>query len=184
MTARDVADKVATYFGGTYDAPTRSYRTIPAPLLAAGLSLVKRGFSKRDDFADYFIGQAPGAMTGAMMIVYVPDDQDRRIALPAVQGRRKVHYAIELHCFVWSKAPYAEDVTDFVYDLGDAIVARIRLDPTLGTGGIETGNFQVGEGSEDGGGSITRHRDQAETTSDTTKAYLLISFEAHAYDVA
>jgi hypothetical protein len=81
---------------------------------------------------------------------------------------------------VWSTAQYAEDVADFVYSLGDAITARIRADITLGTGGIENNAIQVGEG----GTRIARHREQGATTDEGTKAYLLIQFEAHAYDVA
>jgi len=180
VTAATVIDQVCQFFGGPYDATTRTYRT---PTVT-GLSVVRRAWAKRDDFADYFAGQPQGTMTGCQMVVQIADTRDHRVALPAIQGRRKVHYAVEAHCFVWSKAPYAEDTQDFVYTLSDAIVAKIRTDPTLGTGGIETGNFQVGEGSEDGGGEILTHREQGATTDEGTKAYLLIAFEAHAYDVA
>lgn len=176
MTVATVLDQVCVFFGGAYDAPTRTYRT---PTVA-GLSVVRRAWAKRDDFAEYFVGQAPGTMTGCQMVVQIPDDSDRRVALPAITGRRKHRYSVELHCFVWSKAPYAEDVQDFVHALGDAIKAKIRTDVTLGTGGIEAGAFQVGEGD----GDIASHREQGETTDEGTKAYLLISFEAHAYDVA
>jgi hypothetical protein len=71
--------------------------------------------------------------------------------------------------------------------LRDTLIAKIRTDPTLGSGGIENPNglgFQVGEGSEDGGGEIAWAAEQAETADEVTKAYLMISFEAHAYDVA
>lgn len=179
-TAVTVLDQVCQFFGGAYDPGTRTYRT---PTVS-GLSVVRRAWAKRDDYADYFVGQAQGTMTGAQMVVQVPDTRDRRVALPAIQGRRKVHYALELHCFVWSKALYVEDCQDFTYGLRDAIIARIRTDPTLGTGGIEAGNFQVGEGSEDGGGEIMTHVEQPATVDDATKAYLLVTFEAHAYDVA
>jgi len=184
VTAATVIDQVCQYFGGGYDPNTRTYRTPPAALVTAGLAVVRRAWAKRDDYNDYFAGLPVGSVSGAQMVVQLPDTRDHRIALPAIAGRRKVHYAVEMHCFVWSKAAYAEDCQDFAYALRDALVTRIRLDPTLGTGGIETGNFQVGEGSEDGGGEIATHLEQAATDVDTTKAYLLISFEAHAYDVA
>lgn len=176
MTAATVADQICQYFGGPYVPAFRNYRT---PTVA-GISLVRRAWAKRDDFADYFFGQPPGTATGCQMVVWLSDDSDRRVALPAVTGRRKVRYQVEMHCFVWSTASYAEDVTDFVYALGDAIKAKIRTDPTLGTGGIENNAFQVGEGD----GEIALHREQGATTDEGTKAYLLVQFEAHAYDVA
>ena len=179
-TTATVADQVCTFFGGAYDTPTRTYRT---PTVA-GLSVVRRAWAKQDDAADYFVGQAPGTTTGCQMVVFITDTRDHRVALPAITGRRKVHYAVEMHCFILSTAAYAEDVQDFTYALRDALVAKIRTDPTLGTGGIEAGNFQVGEGSEDGGGEIMTHFEQYDTTAELTKAYLLVSFEAHAYDVA
>jgi len=180
VTTATVIDQVCQFFGGAYDAATHTYRS-PA---VAGLSVVRRAWAKRDDFADYFAGQTVGTATGCQMVVQIPDTRDRRVALPAIQGRRKVHYGIDLHCFIWSKAAYAEDCQDFVYTLRDAIIARIRTDPTLGTGGIENNAFQVGEGSEDGGGEIATHMEQGATEAEGTKAYLLIQFEAHAYDVA
>lgn len=188
MTAATVLDQTCQFFGGAYDPLTHTYRTPPAGLLAAGLSVVRRSWAKRDDFADYITNLGSpvgvGILTGAQMIAQIGDTRDHRVTLPAIQGRRKVHYGIDLHCFIWSKAPYSEDCQDFMYALRDALIARIRTDPTLGTGGIETGNFQVGEGSEDGGGEIATHMEQAVTEAEDTKAYLLISFEAHAYDVA
>lgn len=180
MTAATVVDQICQYFGGAYDANTHTYHFPPAALLAAGLSVVRRGVPKRNDWAEYIQGQPAGTMTGVVMLVWIGDDEDARVTLPAIQGRRKVRYVVELACYVWSKTAYAEDVSDFVYAFGDAIKTRIRLDPTLGTGGIEAGNFQVGEGD----GRIAVHREQGETTADGTKAYISISFEAHAYDVA
>jgi hypothetical protein len=188
VTTSTVLDQVCQFFGGPYDANTHTYRTPPAPLLAAGLSVVRRAWAKRDDFFDYTANLGSpvgvGVATGCQMVAQIGDTRDHRVALPAIQGRRKVHYAIDLHCFIWSKARYAEDCQDFTYTLRDALVAKIRTDPTLGTGGIENNAFQVGEGSEDGGGEIVTHMEQAASEAEDTKAYLLISFEAHAYDVA
>lgn len=181
MTNRaTIVDQICQFFGGAYDSTTHSYHT---PTVT-GLSVVRRAFQKRDDFADYFYGQPAGTATGCQMVVFLPDTKDRRVALPAVTGRRKTNFAVELHCFVWSKALYAEDTQDFVNALCDGIVAKIRTDPALGTGGIENGAFQVGEGQEDGGGEIATHMAQPYTDTEGTKTYLLVSFEAHSFDVA
>lgn len=179
-TTVTVIDQVCQFFGGAYDPLTHTYHT-PA---VSGLTVVRRAWAKRGDFNEFFTGAPIGTVTGCVMVVQIGDTRDRRVALPAIQGRRKVHYGVDLHCFLWSKAGYSEDGQDFTYALRDAIVAKIRTDPTLGTGGIEAGNFQVGEGSEDGGGEIATHLEQQVTEDETTKGYLLISFEAHAYDVA
>jgi len=179
-TTVTILDQICQFFGGPYDPLTHSYHT---PTVT-GLTTVRRGWAKREDYAEFFTGQPLGTMTGCVLVAQIPDTRDHRATLPAIQGRRKVHYAIELHGFIWSKAGYAEDGQDFGYTLRDAMVAKIRTDPTLGTGGIEAGNFQVGEGSEDGGGEIATHLEQMVTEDEASKGYMLISFEAHAYDVA
>jgi len=179
-TTATVLDQICQFFGGPYDAQTHTYHT---PTVT-GLTVVRRAFAKRDYFDDFFLGQPPGTMTGCVLIAQITDTRDHRIALPAIQGRRKVHYTVELHGFLWSKAGYVEDGQDFGYGLRDAMVAKIRTDPTLGTGGIETGNFQVGEPSEDGGGEIVTTLNQWVTEDEASKGYILITFEAHAYDVA
>ena len=179
-TTTTILDQICQFFGGAYDSATHTYHS---PTVS-GLTSVRRGWAKRDDYNEYFVGAPIGTTTGCLLVVQIPDTRDHRVALPAIQGRRKVHYAIELHGFIWSKANYAEDGQDFAYTLRDAIVTRIRTDPTLGTGGIENNAFQVGEGSEDGGGEIMTHLEQMVTEDEASKAYMLISFEAHAYDVA
>jgi hypothetical protein len=176
VTAAAVVDAVCTFFGGPYVAALHTYRT---PTVA-GVGVVRRAWAGREDFAEYTQGMPAGTATGCVIVVQNPDGVDGpRAALPAVQGRRKVSYDLELHCFFWSEALYVEDCQDAVYALRDAIVAKIRTDPTLGTGGIETGNFQVGEGD----GRITWHIEQGGQVDGTTKAYMVISFEAHAYEV-
>jgi hypothetical protein len=175
--AVEVSQQVATWLGGTYDTPTRSYRT---PTVA-GIGIVQRGWPKYENFADYTAGMAAGTQTGCQVVVWLPDiDDNRRVALPAVQGRRKVLYDVELHCYFWSVSASSEDCTDAVYALRDAIVAKIHTDPTLGTGGIEAGHIQVGEGDNPRIGS---HQEQGNTVDGATKAYMLITFQATAYDV-
>lgn len=170
--------QVCTFFGGPEDPTTHTYRS---PTIA-NLSVVRRAWPKREDKAEYFVGKPPGTTTGAICVVYMPGGSDRRVALPAVIGRRKSRYRAEMHCFIWSTAGYAEDTQDFGYDLRDQIITKIRTDPTLGSGGIEAGQFQVGEGGD--GGDITWEWSQAATDKyDNTRAYLLVAFEAHAFEV-
>lgn len=180
-----VVDAVAGFFGGTYQPATHDYRTAAAGgTTIAGLALVRRGFAKREDFADFFAGAVPGAGTGAWMAVWISDKVERRLTTPAVLGRKHVAYLVELHCYVLSEARYAEDCSDFLDTLDAAIIARVRTDPTLGTGGFEAGWFQVGEADQHGGGGeIRSSKWQASTDDGVTKGKLEISFEAHAIDV-
>lgn len=174
-----ILDQICQFFGGTYDSQTHSYHT---PTVS-GLTVVRRAFAKRNYFDDFFTGQPAGTQTGCVLIVQITGTRDHRQTLPAIQGRRKVHYAVELHGFLWSKAGYVEDGQDFGYALRDAMVTKIRTDPTLGSGGIENNAFQVGEGSEDGGGEVMTELNQWVTEDEASKGYMLISFEAHTYEV-
>lgn len=180
-----VKDQVAQFLGGTYRTETHDYRTAAVGgTNITGLALVRRGYAKHEDFADFFAGAAAGAETGAWMAVWIPDKIERRLTTPAVVGRKHVRYVVELHCYVWSKARYAEDCSDFIDALDKAIVARIRTDPTLGTGGFEVGQIQAGEPDEHGaGGEIHSYAWQNTTDDGVTKGKLEISFEAHAIDV-
>lgn len=176
MSAATVIDQVCQFFGGPYDSATHTYHT---PTVA-GVGTVRRAWAGHDDFADYMFGMPLGTATGCVIVVQIPDKLDGpRAALPAVQGRRRVSYSVELHCYFWSTALYVEDCQDAVYALQDAITAKIRTDPTLGTGGIENNAFQVGEGD----GRIVTHIEQGGQVDGSTKAYMSIAFEAHAYEV-
>lgn len=184
-TFAGVADALCRFFGGSYQAVTHDYRTAPAGgTNIAGLALVRRGFAKREDYNDFFAGAAPGTMTGAWMAVWVPDKVRRRLTTPAVLGRKQVNIAVELHVYVFSKAPYAEDCNDVLDAIDAAIIALIETDPTVATGGFEAGGFQVGEGDEHGGGGELRSSKwQSSTDDNVTKGKLEVFFEAHAIDV-
>lgn len=176
--AATVLDQICQFFGGAYDTNTHTYHT---PTVS-GISVVRRAWAKQDDFqGEYLLNQPVGSSTGCVIVVQVPDSRDNRVALPAVTGRRMSRFSIEMHGFLFSTAPYVEDAQDFGYALRDAIVAKIRTDPTLGTGGFENNAFEVGEGNF---GEIATHLEQAVTEDEATKGYLLISFEAHSIDVA
>lgn len=176
MTAAAFLDTVCQYFGGAYDAATHTYHT---PTVA-GLGVVRRAWAREDWAGEYWNGLTVGTPTGCIMVVQIPDIIDGpRVALPGIQGRRFVRYGVELHCFFMSKALFVEDCQDAVYALRDAVTAKIRTDPTLGSGGFEAGNFDAGEGQT----PITARIEQGGTVDGLTQAYMRISFEAHAYEV-
>lgn len=183
-TFATVADALGRYFGGSYQAATHDYRTAPGGgTNVAGLALVRRGFAKRLDYADFFAGAGSGAKTGAWMAVWTSEKRRRRLTVPAVQGRKHVAVKVELHVFVFSEAPYAEECNDYLDTIDAAIVALLEADPTCGTGGLEVGQFHIGEADQWGGGPDIRSvKTECSTEDNVTKGKLEVFFEAHAVD--
>jgi hypothetical protein len=175
VSAAKVVDGICTFLGGPYDPDTRTYHT---PALA-GVGQVRRAWPRED--GGYFDGLPPGSLNGCVIVVQITEARDSRVALPAIQGRRLVRYAVDLHYFVESVSPMVEDCADFVYRLYDDTINLIRVNgPTLGSGGIEANAFQIGEGQP---GEISARMEQGGNVDGLTKAYMQISFEAHTYDV-
>lgn len=175
--ANPITDLIAQYFGGPYSAADHGY--IASTI--AGVGTWKRSWAKLDDFTTYVRGMTPGTQTGSIFIVHESEGIDRRLTLPAVQGRKHTSHVIELYGYFWSTVLYAEDIEDAVYAVRSAIVTALRADPTVGTGGLDAGWFHVGVPDEHGGGGdITWIASAPVTTNrEGTKMSLSIHFEAH-----
>lgn len=170
MSVSTALDGICRYFGGSYDATTRTYRT-PA---VSGVGVVRRSFAKRDDHADYFNGMQPGARTGCQMVVTIYRQHEFRIALGgATSGQKQRNFEVELACFIRSRTPHAEDAQDDVYALQDALLAYMRQDRTLG-GAV----FQAGEHMDGAANGIEINYGQPETKAELTKSYMSITFTA------
>jgi hypothetical protein len=173
MTAAVVLDQLCTFFGGAYDPDTRTYRDPQV----AGLGAVRRAFPKRDDKIYYTLGATTDH--GCVMVVQLRHGDERRIAVGgATSGVKQCRYLAELHCFIRSTAAYAEDAYDYACDLREAIIARVHGDRTCGSGGIEVGGFQVGEGDSP---RFEWDLPPAETHAELTKLYLHIAFDVLEY---
>ena len=175
-TLRGVHDQVCRWFGGAYDPNSRSYRTPQVE----GLGVVRRARPKREDDADFFLGQpAPGALIGSWLWVHVDSGTEHRVAMAgAFDGLKELESAVVLHVFLRSYAEFAEDAQDAFYDLREALVARIREDRCLGSGGFEAGGFDVGEGAP----GLRWAMAPAETSSELTTGYLFIEFQARYFE--
>jgi hypothetical protein len=172
VSVQSVLDGICTYFGGPYDAQTRTYRS--SPLSSHGVGVVRRAWAKRDDHADYFWGQPPGTRTGCQIVVFIPRHSERRIALGGEHGGMKqVTYEVTVNAFIRSNCPYAEDAQDDVHALRDALIEHMRLDRTLG-GAV----FQAGEHADGGMDGIDVRYGQPETKAELTKSFLEITFAA------
>lgn len=179
--ADPILDQICKYFGGAYDPQRRAYRT---PTVA-GVAQVKRSFEKVNDWSEFFKPTDVGIETGCQIVVVLADGTEQRITVPAVSGRKGATYSVQMYCFIWSTARYGEDAADFRDDLRAALIAMIRADPTLGSGGFEAGGFQVGEAHAGGAGEIRWAQDQPEADAGggATKLFLMIEFTARSLPV-
>ena len=173
MSIQNVLDGICQYFGGPYDATTRTYRSS----LVDGVGVVRRAWAKRDNHADYFNGMPPGTRTGSQIVVHIAHQHETRKCVGgATSGLKRAAYTVVLHCYIRSNTPHAEDAQDDVYALRDALVARLRQDRTLG-GAV----FQAGEAVEGETSWIEFEYGQAETKDELTKNYLSMQFPATEY---
>lgn len=181
MTVDPVLDQICQFFGGAYVPAFHSYRTMIIP----GINQVRRAFDKLTDFEDFFVPNlATGSPVGAQAVIRLTDGTDRRIALPAVTGRKHHTYQVGMYVYFWGASEYAEDTQDAQDTVRRAIIARLRTDPTCGSGGIEAGQFHVGVQDDRGqGGDINWHQSDAVTVDQVTRASLTVEFEAHEFPV-
>lgn len=174
-TLQDVRDGVCRWFGGPYDPNTRSYRS---PRVE-NLGVVRRARPKREDDADFFLAQpAAGALMGSWMWVHIDSGTEQRAAIAGHHGLKELTSAVTLHVFLRSYAEFAEDAQDAFYSLQEALLARVREDPALGSGGFENGGFDVGE---HGSPWLRWAMAPAETSSELTTGYLFIEFQARYF---
>ena len=172
MTVGSVQNQICLYFGGAYDPISRSYRAPQIP----NLGTVRRAFPKRENEAEFILGQPPGVGFGSVLVVWLLDGQERRLAVAgATDGRKRVRHVVQFHLFIRSRQPYAEDAHDAALALLDGIRAHIHADRTCGSGGFEAGGFQVGEGQEP---EFSWHIEQGNTSEDVTEIYLRITTDA------
>lgn len=148
MTRQDVRTGIATYFGGTVLDGRGFYR--PSPLKSLGLSGVLPYFvsydGRVDDNRDYFEGLDAGARFGAVMSVHLAAMTETRLTIGGTLNRP---YNAELYLWWYTDQPPTTAAQATFDDLLDAVVARIRADPTLGMGvgsGAPTIVTQAGEG--------------------------------------
>lgn len=170
MSIQSVLDGICTYYGGAYDADTRTYRSSPV----TGVGVVRRAWTTDDRLDDYFNGMDPGARTGSQIVVWIPRQSEQRFAMAGEHGGMKnVRYEVEMACYIRSRTPYAEDAQDDAYALRDALVAHMRADRTLGGA-----CFEAGEAADGGQGSIDVDYGQPETKAGLTKSFALMSYTA------
>jgi hypothetical protein len=175
-TTLGVRDAVCRWFGGPYDPNSRSYRSPQVP----NLGVVRRARPKSEDAADYYLGStSAGAVMGSTMLVHVDSGTESRAATAgAFGGLKYVQSAVMLHVFLRSNAEWAEDAQDAFYQLKDDLIARIRVDRCMGTGGWEQGGFDVAEEAP----WLRWAMAPAETSAEMTSGYLFLEFTARYYE--
>jgi hypothetical protein len=179
-TVTALLDKACAYLAGaSYDATNRWYPAGAAPPIPY-VYIVKRAYPK-DWNARNFVYGAPvdSQPVGALAMVVLGDTgaHEQRIAVAGASGIKKVMVDMEIRCHIRANTAHAEDVEDAIMSIVDGMLARIRADKTMGSGGFETGGFQVAETAP----WLAWRRSKVESTAGISKAYLVFMTEAHYY---
>lgn len=182
MPTAEVVAGIAAYLGGAYDPQFRRYTGNTTAMVGS----VRRGTAKEPDAADFMLGQPAGSRTGATVVVRCAHWQQERVTVgpssaehtpPAGQHLERRVYTVQLHVFVRSTQPYAEDVQDDVYAIEAGLVDRLRADPELG-GAV----FSSGEHAADlPGQGIEVEFGRVESTAGQSKSYFEVTFTATEY---
>lgn len=92
--------------------------------------------------------------SGAIAFVHIIDEYESRLTVPAVTGSKMMTYKcglVVLYQYVIPSATFTsageDDWVTGLDDILDGTIARIRTDPTIGTGGNPV--FQLGQDPED-----------------------------------
>lgn len=169
-TRREVREGVAVYFGGAVLSSAGWYQ--PTPLVSAGLAGVRPYYEIRIDDHEYTATLAAGRGMGALMCLHLPEYTEKRLTLG---GFMDVPTEVQLWLFHLARKPTSSEAAADLDDLVQAVIARIRADPTLG--GAVT---QAGETSR--GISVSMARPVTEPgTPPTIRQEAVISFAANTY---
>lgn len=181
MSVASVTEALCSYFGGRYDPLTRTYRQPQLTVPGLTMGAVRRGKAKRLDLAEFTLGIV-GATTGCIMwISLTPGEETREGYGGSVAGLKKIRHDVVMDCAIRSESSYAEDVRDAQLGLQEAIAEHIRADRTCGSGGIEAGGFQVGEGPPPG---IRWTLYDPVTRAEKTEALVRVTYPADEYVIA
>ena len=190
-TLTSVTNQIATYFAGPYDSARRLYWSgVAGTQLVAGLYSIKTARPANFDAKLWDLGAAtpPAISALAILDVGADDDMEQRVALPAVNGVKKVTHDVMLTVMFRGSTPYAEDVTLAIRAMRDALATRLRADITCGSGGFEVGGFQLAETSPwlrfRYGGVSSISGTGVKSSAGLTKGTLIMATEAHYYVVA
>jgi hypothetical protein len=181
LPAATIVDQLCTFFGGAYDPGTHSYRSPQLSVPGLAMGALRRARPKHLDNSDYYLG-AVGAQIGCLTYVFLtPGDETREGFGGATAGLKKVRHHASMEFLLRSESDYAEDIQDAMYALQAAVTGRIHTDRTCGSGGIEAGGFQVGEGPLPG---IHWTFSDAYTVAEKTQALVKVEFSADEYIIA
>lgn len=120
MSRATVREAVATYL-----APTPHLFGVAAVLRAQPKNMVDAGVQ--------FTDGSPGAASGAVVVVGVPDMHEQAVALDGMGGGRLSTYQVEVGVFHRSVEEDALVAQDHLDQVLDAIADHLRRDPALGT---------------------------------------------------
>ena len=128
----------------TVRAAIVAYLSTP-PIPGLGKLYAAEPFFSPGSDRDPLTGGSPGA--GAVGFVWITESQEERASLPAVYGSKAVEHATTIalkYSYLRQATTSGPDAyVDPLDGLLDAVVARVRADPTFASNGVI---FQAGEG--------------------------------------
>ena len=94
-----------------------------------GINKVFISFPKRINFQELAL---PGQNNRCVAVVFIENERDSRIAVPAVEGWKRVDYDIAIQLFHHSSERYAEDAMENFDSVIDNLKDKLRSDPRFG----------------------------------------------------
>jgi hypothetical protein len=140
VTRAQVRRGVAEFFGGTtFDEANKIYR--PTRLASYGLGGVRPYYPVRFEDTDRFAGLETGAQAGALLAVHLPEYTERRLSNG---GFMDVPLEVQLYLFHLALGPRVEEAQEHLDNLVQAVIDKMRGDPTLGGAVTQAGETARG----------------------------------------
>jgi hypothetical protein len=118
------------------------------PGTVAGLNTIYTSFPKRIPGPAFRNGQPAGTKSGAAGVIHIDSETEERRAIGgAFNGKKWVHYTVELQVFCHSLELHSENAMDFFDSVIDNIKTKLRADRTLNDYPVI---FEAGEEQLDG----------------------------------
>ena len=115
-----------------------------APPAVANLNTIHKAWPRLNPWADYTAGQPAGTQSGAVGVVHLARDDERRLStgLAGTGAKKRIDYEVELQVILRSTKLSPDDAVDDYDAVIDGIKARLRSNQTLASPDV----WQAGEG--------------------------------------
>lgn len=177
--------QIATYFGGVYDANTRSWRNAAGagtPTNIPNVGTLRTMFVKRYPDSDHTYGLGNGAKVGGYALVHIERQQRSVYTTGKGQRLKRAAFTVTMYLLWLSRAAHIEDAQAVIKATSDAVTSLIDADRTLGSG--TTGVFANGPGAGEDSQGVVIDYGEPVTANGVTRATTAVTFTAVAQEWA